>query len=373
MSTMCTGEHRFQVALFRDTCDVIPRGGALTYQELVQLVAPERAPIGHAANQALTKELKTIRESKRHLSEGTDLQRRWPGGTRTYSQLERAQWTAKGSNPRAALEAEARKLCSDAAKHAKGKLPSWSPTTYRDGATRGSAGVTQISCLVLDYDDGTSPAAATAPWTDWPHVVASTWSHRPGSPRFRVVVPLAEPIPVHAWSRSWRWAQGRASGAVDEACKDPSRIYLLPAVCNHEQEYLRLVHEPGGRLLRIDWEDLPADRTTSPPPPSGLLSDQGLHRPQRRVRSRPNHSRRIAQQRLNHDQSTRLRAAERLGGRVINGRAEELNCPSCSRPSVWFYLEPGHKKTASCNHKNSCGWYGYLDQLLDAHGGLHGH
>jgi len=74
---------------------------------------------------------------------------------------------------------------------------------------------------------------------------------------------------------------------------------------------------------------------------------------------------------LNNDRTVRERAARYLRAKVVNGRAEEIACPGCGRESTWFYLEPGRQTTGACDHKNSCGWFGFLDQLLDAHGGGH--
>ena len=69
-----------------------------------------------------------------------------------------------------------------------------------------------------------------------------------------------------------------------------------------------------------------------------------------------------------HPPAARERAASHLGATVRSGRAEHITCPGCGRRSVWFWLKPGQMSTAACKHKNSCGWWGHLDTLLDARG-----
>ena len=90
------------------------------------------------------------------------------------------------------------------------------------------------------------------------------------------------------------------------------------------------------------------------------------------VSARPDRARRIAQHRLNHDPEVRERAALRLEARIAGGKASRIRCPQCGRLSVWFWLNPDDCRTASCNHQNSCGWWGFLDTLLDLSGGQDG-
>ena len=52
-------------------------------------------------------------------------------------------------------------------------------------------------------------------------------------------------------------------------------------------------------------------------------------------------------------------------------RADRVPCPACGRPSAWFWLSPGALSTAQCHHKDSCGWWGHLDELLDDQGSPH--
>jgi hypothetical protein len=221
----------------------------------------------------------------------------------------------------------------------KTALPCWSPAIYAPLATRGSDGVVAVSCLVLDYDDGTEPDDALVPWEEHTVLLHTTWSHTASRPRFRVVLPLAEPVATEEWAGVWRWARDRAVGEIDAACKDPSRLYFLPALAGAQRPYLRRILNPKGPLL------VPGAA------------------PRRAVR-RVTGSASPARGALNNSREAREQAAVALGATVRGDRAEDVLCPKCHRQSVWFWLEPGPQSTARCQHRNSCGWWGYLDELV---------
>lgn len=43
--------------------------------------------------------------------------------------------------------------------------------------------------------------------------------------------------------------------------------------------------------------------------------------------------------------------------------ARRIQCPSCDRNSVFFYIEPDRMRTARCGHRKSCGWWGFLGEF----------
>jgi hypothetical protein len=235
----------------------------------------------------------------------------------------------------------------------KTELPAWSPTRYRPEAVRRCAeNVLEVTCLVLDYDDGTPLDRALLPWSDWPCVWHSSWSHSMGLPKYRIVVPFERPIPAEDWPRVWSWAAKRSAGKPDEKCKDPSRIYFLPAEPYPDAPRLAGVHDPGGPLLEVvvdtDCPPLPAPK---PPPPPPSVPEWK--------------ARRVGAELLKVDPGARARAAELLGARIVGDRAEDAMCPQCARPSVYWLLSPSSYAGAMCQHRSSCGWRGWLDQLLD--------
>ena len=103
----------------------------------------------------------------------------------------------------------------------------WSPALYAENIThRGNAGVVSISTLVFDLDRA-PPDEARLEDVCW--IGHTTWSHRENAPRWRVVIPLARPIPVADWSDVWKRARFALCPEADPACKDPSRAYWLPS------------------------------------------------------------------------------------------------------------------------------------------------
>lgn len=112
--------------------------------------------------------------------------------------------------------------------HKDGRL--WSPTVYDEGDTRGKANVREVTCLVLDFDDGIAPGPLRAGWERWEYAIASTFSHTPDYPRWRAVFPLVRPVPAAEWPEVYRrLAAALGKGHTDRACKDASRIYYTPA------------------------------------------------------------------------------------------------------------------------------------------------
>lgn len=247
----------------------------------------------------------------------------------------------------------------------KRRLPAWSPTRHRAGFPRGIDGVEHVSCLVLDVDDGTEIALGRQPWMDVCHLVHTSWSHQPEAPRWRLVVPLAAPVPARLWPRTWAWAQARSGGIGDPACKDPSRIYFVPAVGSKTWPRFASVHD--GPLLRVP--------PMLPPTPEEVAFDarrRELASREPPVSGRPDTRARQLTDRLKTSEEARRKAAEALHARVSGegrgARASGVVCPACRRPGVWWPLVPEGAGKAMCNRRQSCGWTGWLDELLLAHG-----
>jgi hypothetical protein len=103
----------------------------------------------------------------------------------------------------------------------------WSPTQYADStSSRSNAGVAEVSCLVFDCDR-VPPDEDRLSGVYW--VGHTTHSHTPQAPRWRVVIPLAAPVPVQTWNDIWRRARAALCPEADPACKDASRAYWLPS------------------------------------------------------------------------------------------------------------------------------------------------
>src|ERR671929_216009 len=120
----------------------------------------------------------------------------------------------------------------------------WAPTRYADGATsRSNAGVESVSCLVFDCDRIEPDWARLERY--W-YLAHTTYQHTPEHPRWRLVLPLAAPVPAQQWRQVWRRAHAALCPEADPNCKDPSRQYYLPSHPPGVQPEARC-HE--GRLL----------------------------------------------------------------------------------------------------------------------------
>lgn len=232
----------------------------------------------------------------------------------------------------------------------KRMLPAWSPSRFAPGQRRCSEAAVELSCLVLDLDDADTDVVE-ATWLEFLHVMHTTWSHRPDAPRWRLVVPLARPVPTKRWESVWRWATARTP--ADTACRDPGRLYFLPALGSPEQPHEAKLHIAPLLDLLVAAPESPNQKKEPPRKPICVPA---------RLRSR------AVRRRVAKDPLTRERIAISLGAVLAGGgeqrRAEDLPCPSCGRRSVWFWLTPSTASFARCQHRNSCGWAGPLDELL---------
>ena len=210
----------------------------------------------------------------------------------------------------------------------------------------------------LDIDNGVTSVEAHRRFLDCFHVIYMSWRHTPEAHRFRLVVPLARDVSPREYRLLWAVLSKRIPGSVDEKTKDAARALFLPAIrpdgwCAPAKAWNQAPVLDPDALLADALKLVPATTTRRPSPP--------IHLP-------PELAHAVAARRLATDPDVRRRAAEHLQATVRETRAEHIGCPKCGRPSVWFWLDPSRMKTACCKHRNSCGWWGHLDALLDAVG-----
>jgi len=110
----------------------------------------------------------------------------------------------------------------------------WSPVSYGPTKARAARNVAEVSCLVLDFDDGASPEELTPRWEEQKleYVIHTTHSHMEDgkTPKWRAIFPLARPVPASEWATTYpKLFAHLAGGRADRACKDVSRIYYLPS------------------------------------------------------------------------------------------------------------------------------------------------
>lgn len=218
----------------------------------------------------------------------------------------------------------------------KGALHLWSPTLYTDGANRGSASVVSLSCLVLDYDDGCTIEDAWDRWDSYAVIAHTTWGHTAEHHRFRVVLPLAQPIPREHWPAAWAWGAEQSGQQVDPSCKDPARMYYLP--CSGED----------ARFIRQDGALLDLSHLRVKPP---------LRRPRREIAT----AHRVDQS----DPAWRQWAGETAKGTVCGTWIRHAVCPECGRPEAYWPIDASLRVFAKCNREGSCGWYGLISEVLE--------
>ena len=224
---------------------------------------------------------------------------------------------------------------------AKTAMALWSPAIYAPTArTRGNAGVLALSCLVLDYDDGTAPGDATGAWAHVCHAWTPSYSFTDEHPKWRLIVPLAADVPREHYPAVWAWAAARSPGA-DRQCKDLSRIYYVPCP-TADGAYPHGVCE--GPLLDVGHIRAPPRPRVARPCP------------------RPDHRADRAEQ--ERDPAWRLSIGIQAGGRESGGRVTRATCPQCGQPSAWWWVRPDRWTGAACDHRKTCGWAGGVGDVL---------
>lgn len=113
----------------------------------------------------------------------------------------------------------------------KMSLPLWSPASYPEGATRRSANVATLSCLVYDLDevDEDGLVALAGRLAGRAAVVHSTHSHAEGRPKARLVLALSRDALPAEWPALWAAAAAELGLRQDRSCRDLARAYFVPA------------------------------------------------------------------------------------------------------------------------------------------------
>lgn len=223
-------------------------------------------------------------------------------------------------------------------------LPAWSPWCYM-GERRAKEGATAACAVVLDYDGGVTADDVARTWDAWEHVGHTTWSHSdPASARLRLVLPLAEPVSAATWPRLWLWLCAQ-DARLDTQCSDAGRLFYLPfrSATGEPMAW----HHASRPLLEVDVLELPA-----------LPSCR---------KDAPRHPAPTGDRRRYRTPAERRALGEQLGGRLRGEGDDErvvgVTCPRCHEDEVWWFVAPRSWAGCGCNHRESCQWTGWLDQL----------
>jgi len=134
----------------------------------------------------------------------------------------------------------------------------FSGASYPPDTPRGNEGVSFVSVAILDFDDGTTleeieaGAARLNSGDGGAAFIYSTHSHNPneGALKYRLVLPLLEPVAACDWPRAWKRLALHFGGAPDEKAKDAARIHFLPS-CPKEREIFAVALELDGAPLDV--------------------------------------------------------------------------------------------------------------------------
>lgn len=275
----------------------------------------------------------------------------------TFAKPERVETTWEGvvralSRPVVRTDLAGRIARGQSPDKVKRLLPAWSPATFR-GERRCADEVLDVGLLVLDYDGGASIDDELDRWCGYRLALHTSWSHTLVLPKFRVVLPLQVPIAGDCWGGVYAWALRHTGRVADTKCSDPSRLYFRPALKAHDAPWRFEVCE--GISLDVREHAVP------PPPPAP-------RKPLAAVTAwTPGAADREMRRRLREEPAAREALALAIGARLTGSgpdqRASGIRCPACGARSVWFLVEPAKQRRAYCNHRNTCGWNGPLEEL----------
>lgn len=168
---------------------------------------------------------------------------------RTKSKEDAGCWSPATFKSRAVIEREA-SCCG-------GKHTFEKRCDLRKNGTVGrkANNVEAVNVLVVDVDEGGS-AARDAILERLTKRGVRHWWHTTHSAadRFRIIVPLSAPVPAARWWDVWHWAT-KALGArasADASCKDPCRLYYLPATALERDDDGAAGGVKSGRALDVE-------------------------------------------------------------------------------------------------------------------------
>jgi hypothetical protein len=144
----------------------------------------------------------------------------------------------------------------------KRSLPAIIPATFT-GPGRERAHVAAVNVAFLDFDGTCDISTARARWAGFAYALHTSWSHTAEKHRFRLVLPLARPVPRDAWPDAFARLVELAVEPFDRCSENPAQPFFLPAVPSSTAERFGVVNDGP-------WLDLLAelDKRTPPAPPA---------------------------------------------------------------------------------------------------------
>lgn len=145
---------------------------------------------------------------------------------------------------------------------------------------RKSANVVAVTALGYDVETvaGVTPAEpaevhARCAAMGWWHLIATTYTHTPEAPRYRLILALSEPLAPDLYREVWPLPLERLGllACTDSACRDPARLYLLPACPANRAHLFESYYGDGeplnARTLAMLWAANEAAKPKPEPKP----------------------------------------------------------------------------------------------------------
>ena len=135
---------------------------------------------------------------------------------------------------------------------------------YFEPALRNKENVKEVSLLVLDIDHEAdletlksrlaALQCAFSIYSTHSHL-RQTESNPNAEPRFRVVLPLTEPVESDLFPALWQYVKQATGLPLDEAAKDVSRIFYTPAISEKDAPFCSYISDG----VFLNWRELPLD------------------------------------------------------------------------------------------------------------------
>lgn len=146
----------------------------------------------------------------------------------------------------------------------------WIPCSVIDQyGRRKQSNMDEAHLLVLDIDTGLQLEDVKRAISGFEAAIHSSFSHTPEHPKWRVVMPLKEPIPANDLAKLFDHFQERLGGKLDASCgHDSARLYYLPACPKDAQELFHFEHLQGEWLdgMAVLTAKTPKEEIVAAPP-----------------------------------------------------------------------------------------------------------
>lgn len=248
----------------------------------------------------------------------------------------------------------------------KKDLPLWSPTTFT-GNRRAGKNANYIYFLVFDIDDGFTTFDTWRLFHEYNVIAHTSFSNRPQWNKYRIILPLEEPVPAKDWARASVAAKNVWEGIVgvgepdSSALNDRARAYFrygIPMPPSEEMTAHHPMHPVNyhrtawnvGKPFRLEYEHIVVQEPVRKKYVPKVYSNG-----------------KAAISEVMMDPQFRLAFANKAGASIEGNEARYITCPQCNRNTVHFSIDPSIPTTykwPTCNHVNSCGFWGRFEDLL---------